>query len=288
MCVYNIYIIFVIVMHNNNNNNNNNNWVTLQCISGSALVSCFVNKLIWIFFFGVICIIVVYVSQLYIYLLTNFKHLNMLLLLLCFFKLIRNANFWLIECIIAGLDFFYQCMNIDTKIMYYCIIQCAVSLFCTDSHGELDSVFVCVSTCEKETRNVSWLSACDIRHCVRPLPTFPHTYTQAAAPLVIHHLSEKIEEGLLWSFLMEKKASKPPSPPPSPFSLRPRAGEFSLSSFSPSVSLLPLFSSRPFLFAFMFSSLRADWSASCLPLIKGHFLHHRNPIHSPLAHTASD
>ncbi len=172
--------------------------------------------------------------------------------------------------------------------MYYCIIQCAVSLFCTDSHGEFDSVCVCVSTCEKERPRTSP----DCLHVIfdtvsGPFPLF-HTYTQAAAPLVIHHLSEKIEEGLLWSFLMEKKASKPPSPPPSPFSLRPRAGEFSLSSFSPSVSLPPLFSSRLFLCAFMFSSLRADWSASCLPLIKGHFLHHRNPIHSPLAHTASD
>lgn len=202
--------------------------------------------------------------------------------------------FWLIEYIIAGLDFFMNVWILKMLLYYYykeklvrmCIIQCAVSLFCTDSHGELDSV--CEHVWKRETRSVSWLSACDIRHCVSPLPTFPHTYTQAAAPLVIHHLSEKIEEGLLWSFLMEKKASKPPSPPPPPFSLRPRAGEFSLTSFSPSISLLPLFSSRLFLCAFMFSSLRADWSASCLPLIKGHFLHHHNPIHSPLAHTASD
>ncbi len=133
----------------------------------------------------------------------------------------RNTIFWLIEYIIAGLDFFMNVWILKMLLYYYkeklvrmCIIQCAVSLFCTDSHGELDSV--CEHVWKRETRNVSWLSACDIQHCVSPLPTFPHTYTQAAAPLVIHHLSEKIEEGLLWSFLMEKKASKPPSPPTTP------------------------------------------------------------------------
>lgn len=106
--------------------------------------------------------------------------------------------------------------------------------------------------------------------CVSPLPTFPHVHMHThacTAPLVIHHLSEKIEEGPLWSFLMEKKASKPhPSPPL--LSLRRRAWEFLLFF---SFLCFPLVS-------FMFSSPRPDWSASCLPLIKGHFLHHHNPV----------
>lgn len=205
-----------------------------------------------------------------------------------------NTNFWLIVYTIAGLDFTFVSVWILKMLLYYykekAVHDVYYSLCCFFILHRFTCwirLCVCEHVWKREPRNVSWLSACDIRHCVSPLPTFPHTYTQAAAPRVIHHLSEKIEEGLLWSFLMEKKASKPPSPPPSPFSFRPRAGEFSL-SFSPSVLLLPLFSSRLFLCAFMFSSLRADWSASRLPLIKGHFLHHRNPIHSPLAHSASD
>lgn len=139
---------------------------------------------------------------------------------------------------------YWKCCCIITKIMHYCILvyYSMCCFFILHRFTWWIRQCVCEHVWKRETRTISWLSACDIRHCVRPLPTFPHTYTQAAAPLVIHHLSEKIEEGLLWSFLMEKKASKPPSPPPSPFSLRSRAGEFSLSSFSPSFVFLSPFS----------------------------------------------
>ncbi len=131
------------------------------------------------------------------------------------------------------------------KLVRMCIIQCAVSLFCTDSHGELDSV--CEHVWKRETRNVSWLSACDIRHCVSPLPTFPHTYTQAAAPLVIHHLSEKMRKGFSDLFWWKRKRPNPRHPHHPVFT---QTESWRILSLLSSISLLPFVFLLPFSLCF--------------------------------------
>lgn len=114
---------------------------------------------------------------------------------------------------------FYTCLNIENSVK-------SVTQMCQNRSAQHFSTFF---VCAKEKRDASpLLIACMWYSTLRvsPLPTFPHVHMHThacTAPLVIHHLSEKIEEGPLWSFLMEKKASKPHPPPPS---LRRRAWEF--------------------------------------------------------------